>query len=58
MVWCTVHPDAFSTAFEILAQCLAIVGAVVSADFIVGRQGERIRRVNWSWDSLLWPRGC
>ncbi len=46
MAWCAVHPDAFSMAYQISAQCLAIAGAVVSADYIVGWRCERARRMD------------
>jgi peptidoglycan/LPS O-acetylase OafA/YrhL len=50
IVWCSLHQDAPSlqTAFEISASCLAVAGAVITADFLTRRwRVERARRIDW-----------
>ena len=50
IAWAAVHPDTptFTTAFDFSARCLAVTGAVLTVDFMVGRQRvERLRRIDW-----------
>jgi hypothetical protein len=50
IVWCSLHQEAPSlqAAFEISASCLAVAGAVITADFLTRRgRVEHVRRIDW-----------
>jgi hypothetical protein len=55
IAWLSLHPfaPAIDIASEIAATWLAVAGAVLTADFVIGRQVTRVRGIDWVGVSAL-----
>jgi hypothetical protein len=50
IVWASLHhfTDSLSAAFEVLVGCLAVAGAVLTADAVIGRRPtEKAPKIDW-----------
>ncbi len=48
IAWCSLHSyEILLTALELSVRCLAVAGAVLTADVLIGRRPACIRRIDW-----------